>query len=138
MNILNSKKIEKNPEGNEDKAILTHAINPIFGIIGTLIILLLVEDEYTKEHAKNSIDWQLSLIIYTVSLLILMIISLFYIESLAITLLLLLLLIALAISNLVFVIFASLNASKGNLWVYPITISFIGNNYNQNTYNEEE
>ncbi len=95
-------------------AILTHILGLIAWFIPALIIYLISEDKYTKEHAKNALNWQISLVIYLVAsfILIILIIGIFT-------------LIAFSILNLVFSIIAAVKASEGISWKYPLAIPFI-------------
>ena len=106
--------------------VLCHAsaligfVTPKIGhILPPLIIWLLKREESPEidEHGKESLNFQISMFIYDVVILA----SCF----LLIGLLLLPLLIILHLLNLVFVIVASIQASEGKLYRYPLSIRLI-------------
>jgi len=95
-------------------AILAHVLGLIAYFIGPLIILLVTEDKDVKKHARNALNWQISLIIY------------FIVAGILVFLLIgFLLLPALAIVNIVFSIMAAVKASNDELWKYPLSIQFL-------------
>jgi hypothetical protein len=100
---------------DQDKtlAILTHLLGIFTGFIGALIILIVSKNKKVKEHAKLALNWQISYVIYSIigGILIFFLIGF-------------LILLALAIINLVFCIIATIRASEGKLWKYPMSISF--------------
>ena len=89
---------------------------PFGSIIGPLIIWLMKKDEmaFVDRHGKESLNFQISMLIYLFvsALLMLVVIGVF-------------LIIGLAIFNLVVVIMASIKASNGEEWEYPLRIPFI-------------
>jgi uncharacterized protein len=106
--------------------VLCHAsallgfVTPKVGhIIPPLIVWLIKRDEFPEvnEHGKESLNFQISMLIYDVVILA----SCF----LLIGLLLLPLLFILHVLNLVFVIVASIRASEGKVFRYPLAIRFI-------------
>ncbi len=101
---------------NEDKTmgILSHVLGIFTGFIGPLVIYLVAKDDFTKNQAKDALNWQFSLIIYSIISIILIII-----------LVGILLLIALGIMNTIFCIIAAVKASNGESWKYPMAINFI-------------
>ncbi|MFP4401129.1 MAG: DUF4870 domain-containing protein [Candidatus Woesearchaeota archaeon] len=82
--------------------------------IGPLIIYVIGEDKDVKRQSANALNWQISLIIYSIisSILIFVVIGI-------------VLLIALSIMNLVFCIMAAVKANEGEEWKYPMTIQFL-------------
>lgn len=94
--------------------VLTHVLGIIAGFIPSLVVLLVTKDATTKKHAKNALNWQISLFIYAVvaSILVLILIGL-------------LILPILGILNIVFSILAAVKASNSEVWNYPLTIPFI-------------
>ncbi len=103
---------------NEEKtlAILSHILTVVSSFLAPLIIYLLKKDEspYGTEHAKESLNFQLTILLG-------------YIASgiLAIVLVGLLLIWALGIINLILVIVATIRASENKLYRYPFSIKFI-------------
>jgi uncharacterized Tic20 family protein len=93
--------------------IFLHALGHFFG---PLIIWLLKRGEAAEidEHGKESVNFQLSMLLYNViaAILCLVVIGFF-------------LLLVLWIVNTVLVIIASIQASEGKLYRYPIAIRFI-------------
>ena len=90
-----------------------HFLGPIFG---PLIVWILKRSEAAEidAHGKESLNFQLSMLIYDAIALILC----FILIGIPI-------LILLWILNTVFVIVASIKASEGQLYRYPLTIRFI-------------
>ena len=93
--------------------IFLHALGHIFG---PLIIWLLKRGESAEidEHGKESMNFQLSMLIYNAVAFLLC----FLLIGIPI-------LIVLWILNTVFVIIASIQAGEGKLYRYPLTIRFI-------------
>lgn len=97
-------------------AILVHLGTLFGGFLVPLIVWLVKKDEseFVAEHAKESLNFQISLILYFMAsaILSLVLIGLF-------------LLAALGVLNLVTVILATVAASKGEMYRYPLCIRFI-------------
>lgn len=96
-------------------AILSHILCLVAGFIAPLIIYLVKKDSpYVQAHAKEALNFQLTMILaYIVSaILILVLIGI-------------LLIWALIIANLVLIIIATIRASENKLYKYPFTIRFI-------------
>ncbi|MGD0581816.1 MAG: DUF4870 domain-containing protein [Bacteroidales bacterium] len=89
---------------------------PFGGVIGPLVIWLSKRDESTwiNENGKASLNFQLSMLLYMV-----------LIAPLCLILIGIPLLIILGILKVVFVIIASVRASKGEEFKYPLAIPFI-------------
>lgn len=102
----------------EDKtmALLSHILAIVGGFIAPLVIWLIKKDQslYVSEHAKESLNFQISMMIYFFGAFILMflIIGAFIMP-------------VLAILNLVFIIIATIKASNGEAYRYPMTIRFV-------------
>ena len=94
-------------------AVLSHALTIAVGFLAPLIIYLLKKDEsaYVREHAKESLNFQITVFIIIVGLFI--------------TILGVLLLWLVGIAALVFVILASIKASEGKMYKYPFTLRLI-------------
>jgi uncharacterized protein len=95
-------------------SVLAHALTFFGGFIAPLIILLVAKDEMTRKHARNALNWQISLAIYFIISFVLLIIIIGFF-----------LIIALAIINIIFVIIAAVKAGNGELWKYPLAIPFL-------------
>jgi uncharacterized Tic20 family protein len=93
--------------------ILAHVLGILVGFIGPLIILLVAQDDNSRNHAKAALNWQLSAIIY-------------FVVGLILTLILvgILVLIAVGVLTLVFAIIGAVRASRGELYKYPLSIPF--------------
>lgn len=89
---------------------------PIVGLVAPIIIWQLKKDELPEldAHGKNAVNWMISYAIYFAicSILTLAIIGIP-------------LLIALIVVGVVFPIVAAIKASKGEVWKYPMTITFL-------------
>ena len=94
-------------------AILCHVLALFFWIIPPLIIYLIKKDEsaYVTAHARESLNFQLTMSIAGIVLFL--------------TLIGILLLWVLAIIVVVLVIIATIRASENKLYRYPMTIRFI-------------
>ena len=105
-------------------ALLAHAGTFIGGFIVPLVIWLVKKDEseYIGEHAKQSLNFQISMLIYAIGgtfiSFIFMIIFIGWI-------LMFFVLIGISILALVTTILASINASQGKHYNYPLSIPFI-------------
>jgi hypothetical protein len=89
---------------------------PLGGVIGPLVIWLSKRDDSTwvNENGKSSLNFQLSILMYMVLVI-----------PLCLILIGIPLLIILGILKIVFVIIASVKASKGEEFRYPLSIPFI-------------
>ncbi len=103
-------------KNNDEKTlgILSHVLALFTGFIGPLVIFLVAEDKFSKDHAREALNWQISLIIYMIISFILMII-----------LIGILLVIGLGIMNLIVCIVAAVKAGNGEDYRYPLTIRFL-------------
>lgn len=96
-------------------ALLSHILCIVAGFIAPLIIYLVKKDSpYVQAHAKESLNFQLTMLIGYIVSFILMII-----------LIGMLLLMLLSIANLVLVIIATIRASENKLYKYPFSIKFV-------------
>lgn len=97
-------------------AILVHVLSIFFWIFPGLIVYLLKKDEspYVSEHAKEAMNFQISVTIYYIIgiILSLLIIGIFV-------------LIAVGLMNLILCIIATIKASDNVLYRYPFTIRLI-------------
>ncbi|MBP6624714.1 MAG: DUF4870 domain-containing protein [Chitinophagaceae bacterium] len=97
-------------------AILSHILVIIAWILAPLIIYLLKKDEsvFVREHAKESLNFQITVLIgYIIS------------GILVIVLIGVVLIWLLAIINLIFVIIATIKASEGKMYKYPFCLRLI-------------
>ena len=106
------------PPTSDEKtvAVLAHILTLVSSFIAPLIIYLIKKDEssYVAYHAKESLNFQITLLLaYIVCfILIFVVIGLFLIW-------------ALGIAALILVIVATIRASEGKLYKYPFCIRFI-------------
>lgn len=94
-------------------AILSHILTLAFPLIAPLVIYLVKKDEskYVEYHAKESLNFQLTVLIVCIGLFI--------------TLIGILLLWVVGIISLVLVIVATIKASEGKLYKYPFSIRMV-------------
>jgi uncharacterized Tic20 family protein len=97
-------------------AILVHVLSIFFWIFPGLIVYLLKKDEspYVAEHAKEALNFQITVTIYSIIgiILSLILIGIFV-------------LIAVGLMNLILCIIATIKASDNVLYKYPFTIRLI-------------
>lgn len=95
---------------------LTSIIIPGLGFILPIVMWATNKDkhELIDQHGKVTVNWLISLFIYSIICGILIVVLVGAIG-----------LIILAILNLVFAIIAAIKANNGELWVYPLSIKFI-------------
>lgn len=94
-------------------AILSHILTVVFPILAPLIIYLIKKDEskFIAYHAKESLNFQITMMIIVIGLFI--------------TIIGILLLWFVGIAALVFVIIATIRASEGKLYRYPFALRLI-------------
>jgi len=94
-------------------AILSHVLSLAVGFIAPLIIYLLKKDEsaFVKEHARESLNFQITVIIAVFVLII--------------TIVGVLLIWLVGILSLVLVIVATIKASEGKLYKYPFSLKLV-------------
>ena len=122
----------KNNKSKESKDKTLPIVTHVFGIfsyfLGALLIFLLTKDRLAKKHARNALNWQISLAIYSgiifLSSLIAVILkntfsNVFIIFPFSFALS------ALTIVNIVFCIIAAVKANEGIVWQYPITLDIL-------------
>ncbi|TDF93843.1 DUF4870 domain-containing protein [Paenibacillus piri] len=103
---------------SEDKtlALLSHILSLFVGFIAPLVIWLIKKDQsqYVAEQAKESLNFQISLLIY-------------YFVAWILTFLVigLILLPALWVFSVIVVILAAVKANSGEMYRYPLTIRFV-------------
>lgn len=97
-------------------ALLSHIGTFLGGFVVPLIVWLVKKDEsaYVARHAKESLNFQISLIIYFVASAILM----FIVVGIV-------MIFALSIFSLVVVVLATIAGSQGKDYQYPLCIRFI-------------
>lgn len=109
-------------------AIITHVIGIFAYIMGALIIFLLTKDKQVKKHARNALNWQISLAVYAAMIFLLSVFSgliMSFTVNVVIFIPFAFLISALNITNIVFCIIAAVKANEGVVWKYPLSIDFI-------------
>ncbi len=114
-NLLGEESMPAITPSSDEKtmAILSHIFCLVAGFLAPLIIYLIKKDEsaYVKEHAKESLNFQITMfIIYCVLL---------------ITVIGILLIWAVAIIDLILVVVATIKASENKMYKYPINFRLI-------------
>lgn len=116
--LLGQEILPANVPNSDEKtlSLLSHALTIVAWFIAPLIIYLLKKDEsnFVAEHAKESLNFQITMFIcYAISIiLVIVLIGILFIWLLGIL-------------NLVFVIVASIKALEGKLYRYPFCIRLI-------------
>jgi uncharacterized Tic20 family protein len=97
-------------------AILCHVLSIFFWIIPALVIYLIKKDEstYVAEHAKEALNFQISIFIFYIisGILVLLLVGIF-------------LLIAVYCASIIFCVIAAIKASDNILYRYPFSIRLI-------------
>ena len=118
QNLMGQEETPATPPTPDEKTmgILSHILCLVGGFIAPLIIYLIKKDEsvYVREQAKESLNFQLTVLIcYIVSwFLIFIFIGI-------------ILIIILGIADLILVIIATIKASEGKLYRYPVNFRLI-------------
>lgn len=98
-------------------ASLVGFVGPVFGhILGPLVVWLIKKDEhpFIDEHGKESLNFQISMMIYSVAAIPTLCIFIgFFLLPLLVVL------------DAVFAIIAAIKASSGEHYRYPLTIRFV-------------
>ncbi|HVF78425.1 MAG TPA: DUF4870 domain-containing protein [Solirubrobacteraceae bacterium] len=93
-----------------------------FPFIGPLVIYLIKKDDpFVRGHAAEALNFNLSMMLYGVVLLVVGVILLIVVVGILVWLLL----IPLGIAWLVFVVIAAVKAGQGEAYRYPLTIRFV-------------
>lgn len=97
-------------------ALLCHIGTFFGGIIVPLVVWLLKNDqsEFVAHHAKESMNFQISVLLYIVISTVFMIVVIGFFMILAIGLV-----------AIIMIILAAISASSGNYYRYPMTIRFL-------------
>jgi uncharacterized Tic20 family protein len=97
-------------------AILSHILTLIAGFLAPLVIYLVKKDEsaFVREHAKESLNFQLTLLLAYLVCFILIIVLIGILGFVVV-----------GVAQLVLVIVATIRAADNQLYRYPFTIRFI-------------
>lgn len=94
--------------------------------VGPLVVWLIRrEDPVVEPHAREALNFQLSLVVYFLVGIVVAIIAAITIVGLVLTVLIIFFLIALVVAEIVFAILASIAASRGQLYRYPLNLNLI-------------
>lgn len=95
-------------------------------VVGPLVVWLVKrQDTVVEPHARAALNFQLSLLVYFVVGGFLAVLALVTIVGIVVSLLIVLLLILLFLLELVFALLATLAASRGELYRYPMSLELI-------------
>ena len=122
--------------GDRNMAMLCHLISfvgivlPFGNILGPLVVWLTQREKssFVDEHGKESINFQLSLIVYSfVSVLLLIVSAILTVVVIGIFMLIIvgLLILALLVFSFIVIIIAAVRASNGEEYRYPLSIRFL-------------
>lgn len=101
---------------------LAGLVVPFGNIIGPLVLWLVKrEDPFVDAHGKESMNFQISLTIYMFAILLLAI----ALPGMGVFVLMIFVMMGLVIFEIIEVVLASLAASRGAAFRYPLTIRFI-------------
>lgn len=95
---------------------LANCVAPLAGVVAPIVIWQLKKDQLPAldAHGKNAVNWLISSVIYAFfgMLLLFVFVGIFV-------------LMALGVCGVVFPIIAGIKANNGEVWKYPLTISFL-------------
>lgn len=95
-------------------------------VVGPLIVWLIRrEDPAVEPHAREALNFQLSLLIYFIGGIVLGLIAAVTIVGLILTAFIVIALIVLLILELVFALLGTIAASKGEMYRYPLNLNLI-------------
>lgn len=95
-------------------------------VVGPLVVWLVRRDDPVAEpHARAALNFQLSVLIYFLVGGVVAVIAALTIIGILLTALIVILLLALFVLELVFALMATLAASRGELYVYPLSLDLI-------------
>lgn len=95
-------------------------------LIGPLIVWLLKrEDPVVEPHARAALNFQLTLLIYFVAGVVLAFLAAITIVGLVLTAMIIVFLLLLVLLELIFALMASIAASRGELYRYPMSLQLI-------------
>ncbi|CDK38683.1 DUF4870 domain-containing protein [Halorubrum sp. AJ67] len=102
------------PEGDTTLAAITHLLALFTWVVGPLVVYVVSDDAFVKENARNAINWQIWLTVYSLLALALVFLFIGF-----------LILPVLSLLDTVFVVIAAVKASEGEAWSYPLTIDLL-------------
>ena len=94
--------------------------------VGPLVVWLLRRDDPVVEpHAREALNFQLSLIIYFVAGIVVAILAALTIVGLVLTVLIVIFLVVLLVAEIIFAILGTMAASRGEFYRYPFNLDLI-------------
>ena len=121
---INNQQVNQQVTLNENNlAIVAHLSGLIAPVIGPIIFFILFKDSQNnmlKQNTVNVFNWNMSLIIYSMILG-----AIFGTGILSILFIGFFLFLVLGILNLIFSILGAIEANKGGVYKYPMTIEFV-------------
>lgn len=97
-------------------------------VVGPLVVWLIRRDDPLVEpHAREALNFQLSLLIYFIAGVVLAFVAALTIVGLVLTVFIIIALIALFLLELIFALLGTLAASRGELYTYPLNLNLIKN-----------
>jgi uncharacterized Tic20 family protein len=104
-------------------SVLVHFIGLVFGFIGSGVVYLVTDDEFTKANARNSVNWWLlmlgaAFVLLMVTFLLSSLGDIFVILGTAVS-------VVLGAISLRFAIWAAVKANNGELWESPLAPNLI-------------
>lgn len=95
-------------------------------VVGPLVVWLIRRDDPVVEpHARDALNFQLSILIYFVAGIVVAFLAAITIVGLVLTGLIVILLLILVVLELVFALLGTLAASRGERYVYPMSLELI-------------
>lgn len=95
-------------------------------VVGPLIVWLIRrEDPFVEPHAREALNFQLSLLIYFIAGVVIAFIAALTIVGLILTVFIIIALIVLFLLELVFALLGTLAASRGEMYRYPLNLDLI-------------
>ena len=97
-------------------------------VVGPLVVWLIRRDDPVVEpHAREALNFQLSLLIYFIAGVVIAFIAALTIVGLILTVFIIVALIALFLLELIFALLGTLAASRGEMYSYPLNLNLIKN-----------
>ncbi len=95
-------------------------------LVGPLIVWLIRrQDPVVEPHAREALNFQISLLIYFIGGMAVAFLAAITIVGLVLTFLIIAFLVVLVVAEVVFAILASMAASRGELYRYPLNLDLI-------------
>ena len=95
-------------------------------VVGPLVVWLIRRDDPVVEpHAREALNFQLSLLIYFIGGVVIAFIAALTIVGLILTVFIIITLIALFLAELIFALLGTLAASRGEMYTYPLNLNLI-------------